>query len=315
MNESRTDETTTGGGAVGRTWTSGGRRRTLGLWLGCALLVGCQGGSATPSATAGPGTSPLASPTGPSPSGIATAIPTSNPTATPTASPTAAPTAPIAQVTFNEMELDAQAGPEAQARTFTFTTDGNGPVSVAVVKNKNLSDSTKLCLAVDGGTPTCQSGQLPSIPVTQATTPHSTWVVTAISAGNATTPIVDVAMSWPTNNPHIKLQHGRLQGSMSPGVPEELNGFNVTFNPRGPGNFTVSSKWTVILTYIDVVLYDVTSMPWVNLYEHLFDGGGSGVQQVSYTTTVDHSKTYRFTLRDTQADNYRPDLTAEVSFP
>jgi hypothetical protein len=56
-------------------------------------------------------------------------------------------------------------------------------------------------------------------------------------------------------------------------------------------------------------------MPWVNVDEHQFQGGGSGVAQISYTRTVDPSRTYRFSLRDTQADSYRPDLRADISFP
>jgi hypothetical protein len=303
------DVATTGGGAGGRLSTGERLRGSIALWLAAALLIGCQSASASPSATAGPSSSATAAATA-----TATATPTAAPTIAPTATPTATPTAPAAMVTFNEMMLDALADPQAQARTFTFKSDGPGPVSVAVVKNKNASDSTKLCVAVDGGVFTCNSGQLPSFAI-QATTAHSAWTVQVISAGDVTTPVVDVAMSWPTNSPKISLIHGRLQGSKSPGIPEELNGFNVTFKPRGAGNMSVSAKWTVILTYIDVVLFDVTAMPWVNVDEHQFQGGGSGVAQISYTRTVDPSRTYRFSLRDTQADSYRPDLRADISFP
>jgi hypothetical protein len=288
------------GTAVVRSATGGRRRRNLLLALGfsCALFAGCQPGSATPTVTAGPA-----------------ATPAPTPTVAPSATPTA-PTAPVAQVAFNDMELDALADPMAQSRTFTFTSDGPGPVSVAIVKNKNPSDSTKLCLAVDGGAPTCNSGKTPSLAV-PATTTHSTWVAQAISAGNVTTPIVDIALSWPTNNPAIKLEHGRLQGSSSPGVNEELNGFNFTFIPRAAGAVTVSAKWTTILTYIDVVLFDAMATPWVNLDELQYQGGGNGVSSISppYTHPVVASKTYRLSLRDTQADNFRPDLTAEISFP
>lgn len=313
MNESRTDMATAAGGAGCGLSTSSRLRGGVALWLAAALLVGCQSASASPSATASPSNSATATPTA-TPTATATATPTPTATPTATATPMATQTAPTATVTFNEMMLDALADPQAQARTFTFKSDGPGPVSVAVVKNKNASDSTRLCVAVDGGPFTCQSGGLPSF-ATQATTAHSAWTVRVISAGDATTPVVDVVMSWPTNGPNIGLSHGRLQGSMSPGIPEELNGFNVTFQPRGAGNMSVSAKWTTILTYIDVMVADVTSMPWVNLDEHQFQGGGSGVSQISYTRTVDQTKTYRFSLRDTQADSYRPDLSAAISFP
>lgn len=305
MNESRIDMSTTDNGARGGPSTGAGHIRALALLLTCALLIGCQGGSATPTAQVMVTTTPTAA---------ATATPTTAPTATPTAASTAAPTAPIALITFNEMMLDALADPLSQARTFTFKSDGPGPVSVAVVKNKKASDSTRLCVAVDGGAATCQSGGLPSF-ATQATTAHSAWTVQVISAGNATAPVVDIAFSWPTNSPKISLIHGRLQGSTSPGVPVELNGFNVTFRPGGAGNLTVSSKWTVILTYADVVLADATGVPLVGIDHQQYVGGGSGVSQISYTHAVDHSKTYRFQLRDTAADNYRPDLSADISFP
>jgi len=309
MHESWMDMAATDAGAGGGFVTGAGRRRALALLLACGLLIGCQGGSATPSPQVKITAPPTAAATA-----AQTAAPTATPTAGPTVAPTVTPTAPIALITFNAMMLDALADPQAQARTFTFKSDGPGPVSVAVVKNKNASDSTKLCLAVDGGAFTCQSGGLPSFAI-QATTSHSAWTVQVISAGNVTTPVVDIAMSWPTNSPKIGLAHGRLQGSMSPGVPEELNGFNVTFKPRGAGNLTVSSKWTVILTDIDVTLANVSGMPWVNLDEQQYHGGGSGVSQVAYSHAVDPSKTYRFSLRDLDADNYRPDLSADIGFP
>jgi len=284
--------------------STGWRRSAFSLALAicCVLLIGCQPASVTPSATAGQAATQAATPA---------ATETVAPSATATA-----PTAPIAQITFNAMELDSLGDPLAQIRTFTFTSNGPGPVSVAIAKTKNPSDLTRLCLAVDGGTMGCTSGKTPSM-VVQATQAHSSCTVQVIAAGNATPPIVDIAISWPTNNPAIKLEHGRLQGSSSPGVDEELNGFNFTVTPRGPGNLSVSAKWTVILTYIDVVLFDATAMPWVNLDEQQYQGGGSGVSSISppYSHAVDHSKTYRFSLRDTQADNYRPDLTAEISFP
>jgi hypothetical protein len=268
-------------------------------------LIGCQGGSASPS----PAATATAVPTA-----AATAIPTATPTATPTVAPTATPTAPAATIIFNEMMLDALGDPMAQARTFTFESDGFGPVSAAVVKNKNVADTTRLCVAVDGGVFTCSSDHLPTF-ASQATTTHSTWTVTVISADNVTTPVVDVAMAWPTNHPNVGLSHGRLQGSTSSGVAEELNGFNVTLKPRAAGNLSVGVKWTVILTYIDVTLFDVTNQPWVNLDEQQYQGGGSGVNQVQYTHAVDPSKTYRVSLRNLAADNYRPDLSAGISFP
>lgn len=290
-------------GALSRPVGAWSRRRALILLLALASVVGCGGGSATAGATAGATARPAATP-----------APT--PTAAPTIAPTATPTAPMATVTFNDMMLDAQSGLEARPRTFIFTSDGAGAVSIAIVKNQVASDTTSLCVTMDGGAPTCQSSQMPTF-TAQATTAHSTWTVEAISAGPLVTPVVDISIIWPTNNASITLNHGSLRGSSSPGVPEALNGFNVTFQPRGAGNLTVLAGWTVILTYIDVTLADVTNMPWVSVDEQQYQGGGKGINKTDppYTHAVSPAKTYRFSLRNLAADNYRPDLQAQIAFP
>jgi len=316
MNESMTYENSIGGGAESGPSTGDRRRRAAALALGilCALLIGCASSTATPTAKVSPSASHSASLT-PTPTTKPTPTPTAKPTAKPTtAKPTAKPTAgtiPIARVTFNNMELDALGDPNHHSRTFTFQTDGKGPVSVEVVKSKG--GATRLCLSADGGTASCHYGKTPGFPLATATTAHSTWTVQVISAGNATTPIVDVAMSWPTYNPKITLTHGRLQGSTTTGVPDELNGFSVTFKPLGAGNLAVSAHWTTIITDIDVMLANVSSSPSVNLNEKQYKGVGK--ISPAYTHAVDQSKTYRFSLRNLDADNYRPDLTADISFP
>jgi hypothetical protein len=282
--------------------------RFVSIGLAAVLLAGCGSSAASPTPTTVVKVSPAATP-----AATPTVAPTATATSAPTAAPTATPIAPAATLTFNEMMLDAAGAPDSLARTFTFNSDGVGPVSVAVVKNKIQSDTTTLCVAVDGGAPVCSSGGLPTFSG-QATTIQSAWTITAISA-TATMPVVDISMTWPTLHPNVGLAHGRLQGSSSPNVPEELNGFNVTFKPRAAGDLSLGSKWTVILTYVDVSLADATTLPWVNLDEQQFQGGGSGVQQVQYSHAVDPSKTYRVMLRDLAADNYRPDLSAGISFP
>ena len=61
------------------------------------------------------------------------------------------------------------------------------------------------------------------------------------------------------------------------------------------------------------MLANVSSSPSVNLNEKQYKGVGK--ISPAYTHAVDQSKTYRFSLRNLDADNYRPDLTADISFP
>jgi hypothetical protein len=261
------------------------------LVIACVLFAGC--GSSGASTTPPPLITPTATDSGPSASPGADA---------------SAGAGQTAVVHFNDMMLDAANGPEAQPRTFEFISDGSGLVSVSL-KSQSATDSTTFCVTVNFGAPTCDTKNSTGLQI-QTPGNHATWQATAISA-DAKTPIVDITINWPTNSPHVTLTHGRLQGSMSPGVPEQLNGFNVTFKPRGAGSVTVASSWTVIVTDIDVALADASTLPWVNLDEQQY----SGVQSVNYSHVVDPSKTYRVMLRDLDADNYRPDLTADITFP
>jgi hypothetical protein len=279
----------------------------IGLAILCALVTGCNDDTATPS-PARPTRTPAASTTP-----EATPTPTPKPTVRPTPTPTPRPaTAPIARVTFKNMELDALGTPDGHSRTFIFTSDGRGPVSIAVVKTNTSVRATRLCVSADGSTPRCHYGKLPNFPTVTPPTAHSTWKVQVISTVATSTPVVDIAISWPAYDPKITLGHGRLQGTAS-GTPEGLNGFDVTFETRAAGALSVTANWTVITTDVSVALDLVSSTPSINVNSKQF----KNVTKIdpAYTCGVDGAKTYRFVLRDPDAYSFRPDLTAQIAFP
>ena len=306
-----------------KTW----RNVSIALAVVCILLLGVAGalffgssdGGSSPTAT---GTSfagvasetPSASGAGSPTSGTST-IATPSASATAKATPTPKPTqsAATAAIAFSDMMLDAQNDPLATARTFSFTSDGAGPVSAVVTKSSLSTPSIKMCVKIDAGVQTCSSaGAKPGFPNALADRPHSLWVVTLIGVG-AATPTVDVAFSWPTASPAITLAHGRLQGSSSPGVPEAQNGFSATFKARGGGSVSVGATWTVIVTDVDLALFDVTGSPSISVDE--VQRHGVKAVDPPYKHSVDAGKKYKVMFRDLAADSQRPDLNATISFP
>jgi len=71
-------------------------------------------------------------------------------------------------------------------------------------------DGTTLCLSIEDAEATCATAA-PRLPDEVTTTDHTRWIVTLISAGESS-PTVDLALSWPTNNPSVTLTHGRSKG-------------------------------------------------------------------------------------------------------
>ena len=305
------------------------RNASIALAVICVLLLGVAGvlffgssnGSPSPTATgtlfAGgatetPSASIAVTPTSGT-SGIpGTSAPGASATPKPTPSPKPTQSAPTAGITFNDMMLDAQNDPPATSRTFSFVSDGPGPVSAQVAKSSLSTPSIKICVKIDAGAQTCSTGAKPGFPNALSDRPHSLWVVTLIGVG-AATPTVDVAFSWPTASPSITLAHGRFQGSSSPGVPEAQNGFNATFKPRGSGNISVGVAWTVIVTDVDLTLFDVTGTPAVNVDE--VQRHGVKAVDPPYKHSVDAAKKYKVMFRNLSADAVRPDLNATISFP
>jgi hypothetical protein len=242
----------------------------------------------------------------PSPSSSASVIPTPGPSATPE------PKAPIAQVTFNNLMLDATTDALGRPRTFTFVTDGSGPVGIAIIKSAGTA-MTKICAKVDDSKADCRTGRQVSFKGAYTDTAHSVWVVTLIGPVGAS-PLVDVAFSWPTRNARITLTHGRLQGSSSPGISEYLNGFTATFKTNAAGNVTVASSWTVITTDVKVKTEEVSGTS-LNLQDQKAFTSATNLGTPGYTFGVGGGKFFRVSLRNTSANNGRPDLTAVLSVP
>lgn len=237
------------------------------------------------------------------------------PTGTPTILPsiTPVPKAPIASITFNNLQLDASTDPQGKARTFTFITDGVGPVGISITKSSPAKTTTKICASVDGSKPDCRIGTRVTYTGAFTDTAHSVWVVTLIGNVGAT-PTVDVKFSWPANKATITLTHGRLQGSSSPGVSENLNGFAATFVARANGNVGLSALWTTITTDVAVTTSQVVGSS-TNLLDQKQFTSAQNLGTTGYSFGVQVGKTYQLALRNVSADSQRPDLTAVISLP
>jgi hypothetical protein len=285
------------------------------LIFAAGLLLATGGGSATPSQPAPSGSLSADVSANPSDSGaIDSGGPSDTPgaTATPTPGPTATPPAkaPIAQITFNDMMMDASTAPSAMVRTFTFTTDGVGAIGISILKSSG--GMVKICAKVDDSKWDCRTGTKVVYKGATTDTAHSLWTITMVGSA-ANTPVADLALSWPTNNARITLTHGRLQGSSSPGVPETLNGFSATFKSRAAGSVSVSAAWTLITTDVDVALSNVTGKTPVPVNSQQFTGA-KNLGTPGYTYNVDANQFYKVTLRDISADSMKPDLTAAIAF-
>ena len=287
------------------------------LIIAAGALLATSGESSAPSqalgsvASVSPSGSVAATSSGPSGSlapsaATASAVPTVAPTATPPAK------APIAQITFNNLQLDGSTDPLGKPRTFTFITDGSGPVGISITKAPTKA-TTRICAQVDGSKPDCRVGTRVTYKGAYTDTAHSVWVVTLIGPA-ATGPTVDVAFSWPSNNPQITLTHGRLQGSSSPGVSQNLNGFAATFTAVAAGNLTVAASWTQIATDVAVTTDQLVG-PSSNLVDQKQITNVTNLGTPGYTFGVSAGQTYQVSLRDLSADAQRPDLTAVISLP
>jgi hypothetical protein len=262
--------------------------------------------SVIPSGSAPSGSSGSSGSPAPSASTSGSSIPTAAPTGTPAAN------APIAHITFNNLQLDGSTDPLGKPRTFTFITDGSGPIGIAITKAPTKA-TTRICAQVDGSKPDCRTGTKVTYTGAYTDTAHSVWVVTLIGPA-ATGPTVDVAFSWPSNNAQITLTHGRFQGSSSPGVSQNLNGFAATFTPVAAGNLTVAASWTAITTNVAVTTNQISGTS-SNMVDQKQINSVTNLGTPGYTFAVAAGTTYQVALRNLSADSQRPDLTAVISIP
>jgi hypothetical protein len=253
--------------------------------------------------TATPGASPSFGPSG-SPTGSATFAAT--PTATPSPIPVPSQTAPTASLVFRELALDSSVDPGRTVRSLAFASDGPGVVSVQVVASAP-TDTTTLCVAVDGSTPICATGATPGFPRSIARTDHSRWVVTLISA-NESSPIVDVALSWPTRHPSVTLSGARFAGSPN---PDSLRTLTADFKPRTAGRATLDAAWTP-------TAYDATATLIDSATERVIDQvavRGAVSLSPTFSAAVAAGRTYKLTLFNESPDGPRSGLTVTIEFP
>jgi hypothetical protein len=279
-----------------------------------SLLIGC---SATASPSASPGLPASAGPIGasataqrsresaqsPSPSGSAAV--SSSQLTTPSAVPTQ--TAPTATITFRNLVVDSAIDPNRTTRTFTFTSDGPGVISAQVVAT-SLMDATTLCLSMGDAKATCASGGTPGFPSVTGLN-SSRWTVTLISA-NESSPTVDVAFSWPTNNPTITLTHGRFQGTPN---RDSLRTLTANFKPRASGVTTLDASWPPGILDATVTLADISKVNETTVSEIRYTHQSATLPV--YSAPVGLGKTYRLVLLNEGADGLRPDLSAKITFP
>jgi hypothetical protein len=289
---------------------------SIALGVVCAILLGIAGAlmvvhkGGTSGASPSPDASAISegSPAPTDNSGASLAPGTSqdpNATATPVA--TLGKSSP-ATVTFTGLALDAANDKAGTARTFTFTSDSKGPVTYAVTKT-SAGGTTKLCAKVDTGAFACKVGATPNFLTGTSDATPNVWTVTLVGYGNSK-PTVNVTFTWPAVTAKLTLNHLRFQGT---GAAEALNGFSATFKPRSAGPLNVQASWTTINADVEMSLADVTTPPEVAVDHRQY----SAVNFVSpaYNYNVDPAKTYLLKLRNTTADQVRPDLTAQITFP
>jgi hypothetical protein len=218
-----------------------------------------------------------------------------------------------AKITFNNLGLDSLKDPLGTARTFSFTSDGAGPVTAAVTK-VSAGGSFKICISADGGKQYCRNNAKPgatySLPKSGSDPTPNIWTVTLTGYGSSH-PTVDVAFSWLTDAPSIKLSYGRFQGT---GAADSLNGFTASFTPRTSGSVNVQAYWSDATADASVTLTDTTTTPAVQVGQVPY----TQVTELSpaFTSNVDQ-KSYQISLKRTSVDDAttRPQLTAQISFP
>jgi hypothetical protein len=285
------------------------RNVALALGLIVAALAGATGrlllGDLNPSISGPTNAAPTPSPS------LTTTAPTA--TASPSPTPTPSPTitvlsAPPASVTFRDLMLDAP-GSSSLARTFSFTSDGQGSVSAKVIAAAPRDDIS-MCIQVNGNLPFCNNGATPGFEQPTPPGDHADWVVTVSNTKAGSTPIVDLAFTWPTLAPTLTISHGRFQGLPN---PDSLRGFTVQFQTRAAGQAGLAASWPPASAKAALVLTDITKLPATKVDQASYSGVGS--INPPYSHQVDSDRTYQLVLSNSMTDSGRPDLTATISFP
>lgn len=282
-------------------------------------LAGCEGvppASTTPSPAVSAGTlepsgsNVLPVPAGASADASATASAPSSPAASPSPSGSLpAQTAPTATITFNELVVLAatDTAVESGKPTLTFVSDGPGPVSVSVVASAP-SDSTKVCLSADGGTPDCVTGVTPAASAYSVSS-RSTWTATLESASEAS-PTIDLAVSWPSRQPSITVAHSPFEGEPN---RDSLRSLTATVAARTAGTLSLGATWTPDPLNASLTVWQVGTTGQTQVDEANY----GAVKSISpaHATNVKAGSSYRLTLMNLSPAGSAVDLSATLSFP
>jgi len=210
-------------------------------------------------------------------------------------------------VTIHELVLDPVTDANAVPRTITFTSDGPGHVSVELTSATTIANA-KLCLAAGSAQPECRTGIAPEFPDELTTAEHATWTVTLASADEST-PIVDLAISWPAASPSMTLSDGRFQGTPN---TDALRSFSATFVARTAGSARLEASWKPGAAAAGLTLAK-GAYPGTVVDRASYAAGTSIAP--AWTHAVAGGATYTVTLMNTSADSVRTSLTATLAFP
>jgi hypothetical protein len=275
----------------------------VGFFGGSVLLPSSASRTSSPAASAGStattGQSADASPGPTSSLGPSVA-------STPAESPPAQ-TAPTAQITLNELVLDSSATGDGLPTTVTFVSDGPGLVAVSVVASAP-TDSTRICLSGDGGTPVCAAGATPSASFYSVSS-QSKWSATLVSASEAS-PTIDVTLRWPANQPSVTVLHSPFEGEPN---RDSLRSLTATVSARGDGSIGVTASWAPDTLATSLTVWQVGPDGLTAVDEASF-AVAEGIEPAHFTT-VSAGKTYRLTLMNLSPAGAAPDVSATIAFP
>jgi hypothetical protein len=279
----------------------------LGFFGGSLLLPSSASQTPLPAASAGPtaatGRSADAS--------LGPTLPL-GPSDAPTGSPAQAEslpaqTAPTAEITLNELVLDSSAMGAGRPTTLTFVGDGPGLVAVSVVASAP-TDSTRICLSGDGGTPVCAAGATPSASFYSVSS-QSKWSATLEPAGEAS-PTIDVTVRWPANKPSITVLHSPFEGEPN---RDSLRSLTATIAARSDGSIGMTASWAPNTLATSLTVWQAGPDGLTAVDEASFSAA-EGIQP-AHVTAVNGGTTYRLTLMNLSPAGAAPDLGATIAFP
>ena len=127
---------------------------------------------------------------------------------------------------------------------------------------------------------------------------------------SASTPTVDVAITWPADRPSVSIAHGRFQGSPN---PDSLRSLTATFTTRTAGQLKLDAAWPPATVEATVTLSDESGAQPVTVDSVTYPAAGS--ISPAYAHALAAHRTYTVTLFDASPDEGRPRLAAMIWFP